>query len=106
MDTVLFPVLAINSDTSRTVHRALVIQTVKQTVHLTEKIHRDVTTAQLLTHVADSSRCAEHIFNPQQHRKRHVKAVKTEGSMKLISGSQHMKSGSTKTSDQCLSIDR
>jgi hypothetical protein len=46
-----------------------------------------MTTAQLLTHVADSSRYVEHIINPLQHREKHVKAVKGEDSMKLISGS-------------------
>jgi hypothetical protein len=71
-----------------------------------EKVHRDMTTTQLLTCVTDSSRCVEHIINPLQHWERHVKVVKTEGSMKLISGSLHIKSGSTKVSDQCLMIDR
>jgi hypothetical protein len=99
-------VLAINSDASRTVCRASVIQAVKQTVQLLEKVHSDVTIMQLLTRVADSSRCFEHIINPLQHRKRHVKAVKTEDSMKLIIRSQHIKSGSTKVSDQCLPIGR
>jgi hypothetical protein len=90
--------------TSRTVHHALVIQTIKQTVQLPEKVHGDVMTTQLLTRVADSSRCVEHIINPLQHRERHVKAVKTEDSMKPISGSQRMKSGSTDAFDQCLPI--
>jgi hypothetical protein len=71
-----------------------------------KKVHRDVTIAQLLTHVADSSRCAEHIINPLQHREKHVKAVKAEDSLKPISGSQHMKSGSSKAFDQCLPIGR
>jgi hypothetical protein len=61
---------------------------------------------QLLTRVADLSRCEEHIINPLQHRKEHIRAVKTEDSMNPIGGSQRMKSGSTKASDQCLSIDR
>jgi hypothetical protein len=60
----------------------------------------------LLTCVADSSRCEEHIINPLQHRKEHIQAVKIEDSMKPIGGSQRMKSGSTKASDQCLPIDR
>jgi hypothetical protein len=59
-----------------------------------------------LTHVADSSRCEEHIINPLQHQKEHIRAVKTEDSMKPIGGSQRMKSGSTKASDQCLLINR
>jgi hypothetical protein len=71
-----------------------------------KKVHRDVTAAQLLTHVANSSRCEEHIINPLQHQKEHIQAIKTEDSMKLIGGSQRMKSGSTKASDQCLSISR
>jgi hypothetical protein len=71
-----------------------------------KKVDRDVTTARLLTRAVDSSRCVEHIINLLQHREKHVKAVKTEGSMKSISGSQHIKSGSTKTSDQCLPIGR
>jgi hypothetical protein len=64
-----------------------------------EKVHRDVTIVQLSTRVAYSSRCVEHIIDPMQHRVKHVKAVKNEDNMKLISGSQHMKSGSTKVSD-------
>jgi hypothetical protein len=44
--------------------------------------------------------CEEHIINPLQHRKEHIWAVKTEDSIKLNI------SGSTKTSDQCLPIDR
>jgi hypothetical protein len=71
-----------------------------------EKVHRDVTFVLLLTCVADSSRCEEHIINPLQHRKEHIQAVKIEDSMKPIGGSQRMKSGSTKASDQCLPIDR
>jgi hypothetical protein len=63
-------------------------------------------TTQLLTRVMDSSRCEEHIINPLQHRKELVQVVKTEDSMKPLSGSQRMKSGSTKTSDQCLPIGR
>jgi hypothetical protein len=104
MDTISFPALVINSDALRTLCRAPVIQAVNQTVQLPEKVHRDMTTAHLLTRVAYSSRCVEHIVNPLQHQERHVKAVKTEDSMKLISGSQHMKSGSTKASDRCLPI--
>jgi hypothetical protein len=61
-------------------------------------------TVELLTHVADSSRCEEHIINPLQHREKHVQAVKAKDSMKPISGSQRMKSGSTKASDQCFPI--
>jgi hypothetical protein len=59
-----------------------------------------------LTHVVDSSRCEEHIINPLQHREKHVQAVKTEDSMKPISGSQRMKSRLTKASDQCFPIGR
>jgi hypothetical protein len=44
-------------------------------------------TAQLLTRVVDSSMCVEHIINTLQHREKHVKAVKTEDSIKSISGS-------------------
>jgi hypothetical protein len=106
MGTILFPALAIDSDALRTVHRALVIQVVKQTIQLPKKVHRDVITAQLLTRIADSSRCVEHIIKQLQHQKKHVKAVKTEDSIKPIGGSQHMKSGSTKTFDQCWSIGR
>jgi hypothetical protein len=71
-----------------------------------EKVHKDVAAAQFLTRVTDSSTCVDHIINPLQHRKKNVKAVKTEDSMKPISGSQRMKSGSTKASDQCLPIGR
>jgi hypothetical protein len=100
MGTVSFSALAINSDALRTVCYAPIIQAVKQTVQLSEKVHRDVTTAQLLTCVTDSSKCVEHIINPLQHQKRHVKTVKTADSMKPISVSQHTKLGSTKASDQ------
>jgi hypothetical protein len=37
MGTILFPALAIDSDALRTVHRALVIQVVKQTIQLPKK---------------------------------------------------------------------
>jgi hypothetical protein len=90
MGAVLFPTLAINSDASRTVHRAPVMQAVKQTVQL-PRVHRDVMAAQLLTRAADPSRCVEHIINPLQHREKQVKAVKTEDSIKPIIGSQRMK---------------
>jgi hypothetical protein len=70
-----------------------------------EKVHRDVIATQLLTRVADSSRCVEHIINPLQHWVKHVKAVQIEDSMKPIGESQHMKSDSTKAFDQCLPID-
>jgi hypothetical protein len=69
-----------------------------------EKVHRGVTTTQPLTHVADSSRCEEHIINPLQHRGKHVQAVEIEDGIKPISGFQRMKSGSTKASDQCFPI--
>jgi hypothetical protein len=55
-----------------------------------EKIHRNVTVTQLLTHVADSSKCEEHIINSLQHQKEYIQAVKTEDSMKPIGGSQRM----------------
>jgi hypothetical protein len=71
-----------------------------------EKVHRDMTVVQLSTHIVDSSRCIEHIINTLQHRVKHVKVVKTEDSTKPISGSQCMKSSSTKTFDQCLPIGR
>jgi hypothetical protein len=106
MGVVSFPVLAINSNTLRTVRRVLVIQMVKQTVQLPEKVHNDVIAAQLLTCVANSSRCEEYIINPLQHRKEHIQTVKTDDSMKSIGGSQCMKSGSTKAFDQCLPIGR
>jgi hypothetical protein len=61
-------------------------------------------TTQLLTRVMDSSRCEEHIINPLQHREELVQVVKIEDSMQPLSGSQRMKSGSTKASDQCLPI--
>jgi hypothetical protein len=106
MGAILFLVLAINSNASRTVHRAPVIQAVKQTVQLIKKVYRDVMTAQLLTRVTDSSRCEEHIINSLQLCEKHVQTVKTEDSMKSIGESQCMMSGSTKTSDQCLPIGR
>jgi hypothetical protein len=71
-----------------------------------KKVHRDMTVMQLLTRVIDSSRCEEHIINPLQHWKEHIRVVRTEDSMKPIGGSQHMKSDSTKSSDQCLSFGR
>jgi hypothetical protein len=71
-----------------------------------EKVYRDVTTVQLLTCIMDSLRCEEYIINPLQHLKEHIRAVRTEDSMKSIGGSQCMKSGLTKASDQCLPIDR
>jgi hypothetical protein len=43
-----------------------------------EKVHKEVMAVQLLTHVVDSSRCEEHIINPLQHRKEHIRAVKIE----------------------------
>jgi hypothetical protein len=103
LGVILFPALAINSDSSRTMCHATVIQAVKQTVQLPKK-HRDMTAVQLSTRVADSSRCIEYIINPLQYRVKRVKAVKTEDSLKPRS--QCMKSGSTKTSDQCLPIGR
>jgi hypothetical protein len=106
MNIVLFPELAINSDALRTMRHAPITQPVKQTVQLLEKVNRDMTTAQLLTRVTDSSRCVEYIINPLQHWERHVKTVKTEDSMKSINGSKHMKLGSSKASDQCLPIGR
>jgi hypothetical protein len=66
----------------------------------TEKVHRDVATVHLSTRVANSSRFIEHIINPLQHRVKHIKAVKTEDSMKSINGFQCIKLGSTKASDQ------
>jgi hypothetical protein len=46
-----------------------------------------MTAMQLLTRVADSSRCEEYIINPLQHRKEHISVVKIEDSMKPIGGS-------------------
>jgi hypothetical protein len=69
-----------------------------------EQVHRDVTITHPLTRVADSSRCEEHILNPLQHWGKHVHVVKTEDGIKPISGSQRMKLGSTKVSDQCFLI--
>jgi hypothetical protein len=69
-----------------------------------EKVDRNVTAMQLSTRTVDSSRCIEHIINPLQHWVKHVKAIKTKDSMKLIKRSQCMKLGSTKASDQCLPI--
>jgi hypothetical protein len=71
-----------------------------------EKVHRDVMAVQLLTRVVDSSRCEEYIINSLQHQKEHIRTVKTEDSMKSISGFKLMKSGSTKASNQCLPNDR
>jgi hypothetical protein len=49
----------------RTMHRAPVIQTAKQTVQLFSKRYtEDVTAVQQLTHVVDSSMCIDHIINP------------------------------------------
>jgi hypothetical protein len=71
-----------------------------------EKVHKDVTAAELLTRVVNSSRCVEHIMNPLQHQVKHIKAIQIKGSMKSISESQRMRSGSIKVSDQCLPIGR
>jgi hypothetical protein len=50
---------------SRIMHRAPVIQTVKQTDQLFRKMYiEDVTIVQQLTRVTDSSMCIEHIINP------------------------------------------
>jgi hypothetical protein len=106
MGTVSFSVLAIDSYASITMRRASVIQAIMQTVQLPKKVHRDVMTVQVLTHVTDSSRCVEYIINLLQYQKKHVKAIKIEDCMKLINGSQRMKLGSTKLSDQCLPIGR
>jgi hypothetical protein len=65
-----------------------------------------MTAVQLLTRVANSSRCEEHIINPLQYRKEHIQTVNTEDSMKPIGESQRMKLGSTKAPDQCLPIGR
>jgi hypothetical protein len=103
MGVISFPVLAFNSDALRIVRR--LSRQSSKTVQLLKKVHRDVTVVQLLTCVVDSSGCEEHIINPLHHRKEHIRAIKTEDSMKQISGSQRMKSGLTEASDQCLSID-
>jgi hypothetical protein len=103
MGVILFLVLAINSDASSTVRR--LSRWSSKLCNYSEKVHKDVTAMQLLTCVAGSSKCEEHIINPQQHQKEHIRAVKIEDSMKPIAGSQRMKSGSTKASDQCLPID-
>jgi hypothetical protein len=53
----------------RTVHHALVIQTVKQTVQLFSKRYtEDVTTMQQLTRVVGTSMCIEHIIDPAYHQ--------------------------------------
>jgi hypothetical protein len=104
MGTISFPMLAINSDASRTVHHASVIQAVKQTVQLPKKVHKDVTIAQLLTCVVNSSRCVEHIINPLQHREKYVKAVKTDGSMKPINGSQQSQVQLRRLNSICQSV--
>jgi hypothetical protein len=106
MCTVSFPVLAINSNTLRTVRSESLSVRSSKLSNCPEKVHRDMMTSQLLTRVTYLSRCVEYIINPLQHQKRHVKAVKIEDSMKPISGSQHMKSGSTKAPDQFLPIGR
>jgi hypothetical protein len=43
-----------------------------------EKVHKEVMVVQLLTHVVDSSMCEEHIINPLQHQKEHIRVVKIE----------------------------
>jgi uncharacterized membrane protein len=58
------------------------------------------------TCVADSSRYKEHIINPLQHRVDVVRRLKTEVNMMQIKELQHMESGSTEVSDQCLQIGR
>jgi hypothetical protein len=65
-----------------------------------------MTAAQLLTRVTNSSTCEKHIIDPLLHQKAHIQAVKIKDSMKPIGGSQCMKLGSTKVSNQCLSIGR
>jgi riboflavin synthase len=54
---------------SRTVHRASIIQMVKQTVQLFRKRYiEDMTVVQQSICVIDSSMCIEHIINPAWHR--------------------------------------
>jgi hypothetical protein len=65
MDVLLTPVHPLKCVALRIVHRAPVIQTVKQTVALFRKRYtEDVTVMQQLTHVMDSSMCIKHIINP------------------------------------------
>jgi hypothetical protein len=104
MSAASFPMLTINSDALRIVRR--LSRRSSKLSNYPEKVHRDITVVSLLTRVADSSRCEEHIINSLEHRKERIQAVKIEDTMKPIGGSHGMKSGSTKASDQCLPIDR
>jgi hypothetical protein len=64
-DVVSIQTHSLNHVVSRTIHRASVIQTVKQTVQLFRKGYTEnVTVVQQLTRVADSSICIEHIISP------------------------------------------
>jgi hypothetical protein len=86
MGIVLVPTRPLKCVVSRTMHRAPVIQTVKQTIQLFRERYRDVTTVQLSTRVADSSICIEHIINPVRHRVKLIRRLKIEGNVKLVSG--------------------
>jgi hypothetical protein len=69
MSVLSTPVHPLKCVTSRIVHRASVIQTVKQTIPFFRKRYtEDVTTVQQSTHVTDSSMCIEHIINLVQHQ--------------------------------------
>jgi hypothetical protein len=57
------------------------------------KVHRDVTVVQLLTRIADSSMCIKQIINPVWHQVKLIIRLKIEGYVKLVSGTQCMKSG-------------
>jgi hypothetical protein len=106
MGVVSFSALAINSDASRTVRRAPVIQAVKQTVQLSrESTHRHGSRATFNT-CYRLVKVYRTYHQPLQHRVKRVKAVETKDNIKPISGSQCMKTGSIKASDQCLSIGR
>jgi hypothetical protein len=64
MGVILIQVHPLKHVILRTVHRALVIQTGKQTVQLfRERYIENVTVVQQLTHIANSSICIEHIIN-------------------------------------------
>jgi hypothetical protein len=50
-----------------------------------------VIVVQLLTRVADSSMCIEHIINPVRHRVKLIERLKIEGNVKPISETRCMK---------------
>jgi hypothetical protein len=74
---ILDPVHPLKCIVSRTVHRAPIIQMIKQTIQLLEKgTHRCDDRAAIDTCIADSSMCIEYIINPVRHWVKLIKRLK------------------------------